>query len=737
MSMDPTAAAPIQKNVLLVGAGNAHIQFVKMFGMSPAPGVAVTLVCDFPAVPYSAMVPGHIGGDYTRDEITIDLGRLCRVSGVRFVGEAATAIDLAKRTVSFAARPELAWDVLSLGLGSLPALPPGLENSPSMWRMRPLGTTIDRLDALEKDLRAAPRPFHLAIAGGGASGCELALAIHRRFTKVPGFRLTVIQGNPRLLPTFPAKAAKILEREFVQRGIALRVGTRISGGDAGSLELDGKERVPVDAVLWATTAAPPSLLRSTGLPLDPGGFMPVHDTLQSVANPAVFGTGDCIAFVSHPRLPRNGVYAVRQGGILFRNLLSFLHERPLEPFVPQRFTRNILNTSDGQAVYTYGPLCWKSRRARVLKDGIDRAWMDKFTKFAPMGEAAGGGEEAGAMRCGGCGSKIAGDVLSAALKRLDVGEDARIIVGVRGGEDAAVHRMRPELFGKEPAKLVEVQTVDFFKAFTDDPFVFGRIAAIHAVSDIHAMNARPFSALAIATLPYARGPVQGAMLFELLSGAVQSLRAMGVTLTGGHTTEGAEMALGFSVTGYGEEDALFRKGGLRPGDALILTKPVGTGALLAAWMRAECRAEWLEAATRSMLLPNGAAAEIFARHGVRGCTDITGFGLGGHLLEMLDASGAGARLNAARVPRFAGFEDVVARGIVSSLHRDNAKVACRVQSAGSPPAWLFDPQTAGGLLAGVEAARAGGVVEELVKAGYVEAAIIGEVVAGAPSIELR
>src|SRR5262249_47706878 len=156
-----------------------------------------------------------------------------------------------------------------------------------------------------------------------------------------------------------------------------------------------------------------------------------------------------------------------------------------------------------------------------------------------------------------------GDVLSAVLKRLDIPEDPRILLGTKAGEDAAVHRVRPEVFGSDPAKLLEVQTVDYFKAFIDDPYLFGRIAALNSVSDLYAMNARPFTALAIATLPYARGPIQEAQLFELLSGAVGSLKELGVVLTGGHTTEGPELALGFSVTGFAEEGRLFQKANLR------------------------------------------------------------------------------------------------------------------------------------------------------------------------------
>jgi selenide,water dikinase len=307
-----------------------------------------------------------------------------------------------------------------------------------------------------------------------------------------------------------------------------------------------------------------------------------------------------------------------------------------------------------------------------------------------------------------------------------------VLLGTKAGEDASVHRAWPELFGGDPGRLVEVQTVDHFKAFVDDPYLFGQVAALHSLSDLYAMNARPFTALAIATLPYARGPVQEGMLFELLSGAVEVFRRLGVTLTGGHTTEGSELSLGFAVTGHGEEDRLFRKAGLQPGDKLILTKPVGSGALLAAWMRGECSAGWFSALKHHLLVANARAGAVFARHGVRACTDVTGFGLAGHLLEMLDASGVAARLDPGKVPVHDGFGEVVRRGIVSTLHADNVKTGCRVVSTRTPEAALFDPQTAGGLLAGVRSGVAAEVVRELVAEGYTAATIIGEVVSLAP-----
>jgi selenide,water dikinase len=738
--MDSSSNIPIQKNVVLVGAGNAHLRFLKMFGMSPLPGLAVTLISEAPVIPYSAMVPGHIAGDYPWEEITIDLVRLCRRVNARFISARATGLDAAKRTVAFDTRPEMSYDVLSLGLGSLPARPASVTRLESSWAMRPLAGLLARLNRLEEELRRSPRPFHLVVVGGGASGCELTLAIRKRFAGFPEFRLTLIQSHAQLLPQFAGKAARIFTDLLHAQGVTVRLNAQDTGGDERTLELNGTERLEYDAVLWATNAAPPDLLRSNGLRLNQDGFLLVEDTLQSVSDPAVFGTGDCISLKSHPDLLKNGVYAVREGAILFKNIPRFLEERRLVPFRPQRVCLCLLNTSDDSAVLTYGPIVAKGRAIRWLKNRIDRAWMDSFTRLASMTRGAGQSEEAPAMRCGGCGSKISSDVLSAVLKRIDAGDDPRILLGTRANEDASVHRVRPELFGNDPARLVEVQTVDYFKAFVDDPYLFGRIAALNALSDLYAMNARPFTALAIATLPQARGPVQEAMLYELLSGAVRSLRQLGVVLTGGHTTEGSELALGFAVTGFGEEDSLFQKSKLQPGDVLILTKPLGSGALLAAWMRGECRAEWFDRLIQTMLLANDRAAPILARYGVRAATDVTGFGLAGHVLEMLDASRVSARLNPARIPVYNGFAEVVGRGIVSSLHEDNARSACRVQASPVAPAWLFDPQTSGGILAAVKRASASEVLSELIAAGYKDATIIGEVIPtganGSPFIDL-
>jgi selenide,water dikinase len=706
---------PIDRRVILVGAGNAHLVFVRRWAMRPVPGVAVTLVNDSATVSYSAMTSGLIAGEYQPDEIEIDLVQLCARASVRLIAEPVIGLDSDSRTLQFANRPAVAYEIASLGLGAVPMPPPGAESLRWSFQLRPLKSLISGLFELERELRLAPRPFRFVVVGGGSSGCELALAVRRRFAQCPGFSLSLVHAGERLTPNFPSKVSHVFAEELGKQGCPVHLNARVTAAEGNRLMLDHGDPIPADGVLWAIDPSPPPVLHSSPLARNEQGFLLVRETLQSLSDSSVFGSGDCVAFPAFPDLPRNGVMAVRQGKRLFANITALLRGRPLQPFQPQRRWLSLLNTCNGSAVASYGGLTASGTWARRWKERIDRRWMSRFQSPPPTSIATDD-----SMRCGGCGSKVPGDVLAGVLKRLDVLDDARIVMGLSTGEDAAVFRTA------DPG-TVEVQTVDHFRSFINDPFLFGRVAALHSISDLYAMNARPFSALAIATVPVARGRIQSEQLHEMLAGAALVFRELGVALAGGHTTEGQELALGFAATGYARVDRLFRKGALKPGDVLVLTKPLGTGALLAAWMRGWCRAGWFEAAVQTMLQSNRAAAELFDAAGVLACTDVTGFGLAGHLLEMLDASRASARLRAHAVPVLPGFDQLAGAGVVSSLQEANSRCGCRIASAKPLEAWLFDPQTSGGLLAGVRPEKVDALLEQLRDSGAVAARAIGEV----------
>jgi len=296
-----------------------------------------------------------------------------------------------------------------------------------------------------------------------------------------------------------------------------------------------------------------------------------------------------------------------------------------------------------------------------------------------------------------------------------------VTIGLDSPDDAALISF--------PGAPPLLQTVDFFRAMVDDPYLFGRIAANHALGDIYAMGGLPQTALAIATLPPARPAIVEHDLFHLLRGALDVLEPAGAVLIGGHSAEGAELALGFAVTGCAAPSGrLMRKGGLHPGDRLILSKPLGTGVILAADGRGLAPARAVDDAIATMLQSAAAAALCLVAHGATACTDVTGFGLLGHLIEMLRASEMDAALDPAAIPALDGALDLFSRGLASSLHTDNMAVLAALDCGDEHPIipLLIDPQTAGGLLAGLPAERAAPCLAELTGLGY-RAALIGRV----------
>jgi selenide,water dikinase len=315
-------------------------------------------------------------------------------------------------------------------------------------------------------------------------------------------------------------------------------------------------------------------------------------------------------------------------------------------------------------------------------------------------------------------------VLSRVINRLPAQHRDDVLIGLDSPDDAAAFEV--------PQGKVMVQSVDYFRAFIDDPYTFGRIASNHALGDIFAMGAEAQSALAIATVPFGRERIVEQTLSDVMSGALDTLAPTGAVLAGGHSSEGAELAFGLTVNGLIAKDALMRKGGMRPGDTLILTKPIGTGTLFAADMRGKAKGRWIDEAIRSMLVSNQAAAACLHRRGATACTDVTGFGLLGHLVEMTRASDTDVQLELEAIPLMDGAEQTVAAGILSSLQPQNVRLRRAIrnpENLATHPRYplLFDPQTAGGLLASVPAEAASACLDELRELGYAHAAIIGRI----------
>jgi len=722
-----TDEAPVTTDLLLLGGGHSHLFVLERLAMQRPPGVRVTLVTRDLHTPYSGMLPGYIAGHYSYDESHIDLLPLARRAGARVIHGAVEAIDADARRVSVRGRPALHYDLLSINIGSRPLLPQTDRDAANQVAVKPVDGFIRCWRQLEQRLAQASAALHLAVVGGGAGGVELALALRYRAAQLAaaqgGLRISLLTDEDELLTGHNAQVRRRIGKVLRQRRIEVLYRHRVEAFEGGRLRGDFTPPLAVDAVIWATSASAAPWLRSSGLALDERGFIAVDACLQSLSHPEVFAAGDIAAVERHAR-PKSGVFAVRQGKPLARNLLRKLQGEALRPFTPQRQFLSLISTGDRRAIASrgrwalQGAWCWR------LKDRIDRRFVERFSAPAALPANAAEAAQIAPMHCGGCGSKVGSQVLERVLQQLSERYGVDLAGGFERADDAALIEV--------PQGLQLIQSVDQFRSFVDDPYLFGRIAANHALGDLYAMGVEAHSALVTANVVYASEDKQAEDLYQLMSGVVETLQQDGTLLLGGHSGEAAQMSCGLSVNGFARREALLLKQGMRAGEALVLTRPLGSGVLFAADMRASARGDWLDAALAEMLVSSRAAARCLREFEVSACTDVTGFGLAGHLYEMARASACAVELDIERVPLYDGAAELAAQGISSSLQPQNIRIRHAIDDAGE---WsrhrayplIFDPQTAGGLLASVAPGKAEDCVRRLQELGYVSARIIGRV----------
>ena len=742
----------IVKDLVLIGGGHSHVAVLKNFGMKPIPGVRLTLIARDVETPYSGMLPGYVAGHYSFDEAHIDLRPLCQFASARLYHDTAIRVDTVNKKVICEGRPPVSYDLLSINIGSRPEINTVPGAAEFTTPVKPINRFVDKWHQLLDRVLQQPGPHRIAVVGSGAAGVEILLAIQFRLqTRLlqnqrqnEQLEFHLISKSAQIMPAFPVGVARRMERILEQRGVHVHRDAEAIKVISLGLELINGDKLELDEILWVTGASAPAWLRESGLAVDAEGFLQANDCLQSTSHKDIFAAGDIVNVIDHPR-PKAGVFAVRQGQPLAQNLRRALLNRPLKPFKPQKTLLALISSGDQYAIATKANWHFEAALLWKWKDWIDRRWMQQYTKLPSMSDKEVSNLDPGladqdtlreisaiAMRCGGCGAKVGANVLNRAIADLKPATRDDILIGLHEPDDAAVVEVPP---GK-----VMVHTVDYFRSFIDDPFIFGQIAANHALSDVFAMGAEAQSALAIATVPFAIESKVEDTLRELMAGAMVVLNDANAALVGGHTSEGAELALGFAVNGIADREQILRKGGMREGDVLVLTKPLGTGTLFAADMQHKARGRWIEDAVKSMLQSNRQAAAALYAHGATACTDVTGFGLLGHLVEMIKPSAVDVEIDLAALPLIDGALETVAMGILSSLQPANLRlrraIANMAEAITSPLYPLvFDPQTSGGLLASLPANNTDACLHELIKLGYGQAAIVGRVKAQGANLE--
>lgn len=708
------AHVPLLKDLVFVGGGHTHALVLRSFAMRPLSGVRLTVVNPGPDAPYSGMLPGFVAGHYTREELDIDLVRLARMAGARLIMGRVEGIDRTAQTLHIAGRPPVGYDIASLDIGitsEMPDLPGFATHAHPAKPLGAFGTAWERFTTSD-------RAQNIAIIGGGVAGVELALSMAFRLRKTPDAQITLLEAGSEILrDTLPGTRA-VLRQRLQDLRVQTLTGARPAEISGEGVLLEDGRLIQAGFVTGSAVALPQTWITQTGL-VHECGFVVVDPMLRS-SDPSIYAVGDC-AHMAHAPRPKAGVYAVRQAPILDANLRGDLTGTARRRYQPQKGYLKLISMGDKTAVADKFGITVRGASLWRLKDRIDTNFMEQFRSLRPMQPPAPLGEAVRGVAthlskgplCAGCGGKVAPDALRAGLAtalKPSITEH-----GTVPGDDAAI---LPHTNGQQ------VFTVDHLSALWADPYVFGRIAAVHALGDIWAMGAKPQTALITALLPALSEPLQQRMLTELLAGLSSILEDAGATISGGHSATAAELSVGVSLTGLVETPITLR--GARPGDVLVLTKPLGTGILMAAEMRGKLRGRDMVSALSSMQRPLAKEAQLLAKY-AHAMTDVTGFGLAGHLAGFAVA----AELFLDRIPMLPGAVELAKTGLRSSLYDANRRAAPVTGADGPRASLLHDPQTAGGLLAAIPEDKATELMQTCP-----DMRIIGKVLGGPPKIIL-
>ena len=726
---------PLLKNVVLVGGGHAHALVLREWAMNPVAGARLTIINPHPTAPYTGMLPGFVAGHYTREELDIDMVKLSRFADARFILGKATEIDPSARTVTVPGRPPIPFDICSVDIGitsEMPTLPGFTEHATPA---KPLDNFANVWTQFVADSAFADSPPKVAIVGGGIGGSELAMAMHHRLDELGRNPTVSLIDNGEILREVGDKAQAGLTEALAERGVRMIEHQAATEITETGVTLANGEVVEANFVVGVAGARPYDWVESIGVDTHEG-FITVDETLRSVSHPTIFAVGDCAHMAFDPRV-KAGVFAVRQAPVLTANITALLRDTRLQKFDPQVDYLKLVSLGEKAAGadkykrFVHGPALWR------LKDKIDRDFMDKLNDLPameidppPKNSVHGLQAELGQHPplCGGCGAKVGLDVLAGPLG--DLPESTRDDVSRLPGDDAALLKL---------GSVTQVITTDQVRAFITDPYRMAKIATLHAMGDAWAMGASPQAVLVTVTLPQLGRGLQEEWLGEIMEATSEALDGTGAEVVGGHTSMGAELSLGYTVTGL--VDSPISLAGATAGQKLVLTRPLGSGVLFAAEMQLQARGQDVMALLDVLETPQGQVAAALVEAGATAMTDVTGFGLAGHLFGMLRESSSASEPLAAEVeldalPMFSGALGASKAGVRSHLYESNVAAVPVSERSRDPRVPLaYDPQTAGGFLAAVPADGADTVVETISALGHT-AAVIGSIISGDPTVHL-
>ncbi len=694
-------------DLLLLGAGHAHLNVLRQFALRPVSGVRVTLVAREALALHAPMLPDLLYGSCDFDSAHTDLVPLAASAGARLILAEARGIDLAARLLQVKDRPDIGFDILSIDIGGV-SRPSGKNQKQAAEAgipLQPVGQFLTSFGELEQKL---PQGAHIAVVGNTPASVELTLALAHRFAG--RFAFTLVSQDPEPLFNLPPRARRLARAALVHAGVGIVNGVTVSRHDRNHLYLSDGTALDVSEALWTTNAqAPAWLAQTTGLAVTEAGAVCVDATLRSISHDFVFATGNSATMVGIPP-GQDDTLAANTGTHLAENLRRTLSGQALRPQTkPARLTQllalpTIIRISGVDAVAWRNNLSFAGGWLLRWRNKTEQVRLQQYASLRPTASPT-----LALPRT----LRASPGIMQRAIADLPTPQSSDIVLGLDVQDNATL--VMP------PLGSATVQSVSLLRTAVQDPFIAGEIAAAHAMGPIFAMGAHPWTALALAQLPALSAESLENDLKLMLHGAARCLSGVHCMLIGGDDVQNpqqnqTEALFGFSITGLVRPEQAWSMHTLRSGDALVITKPIGSGAIVAGNARGLVPARRLLTAIASMRRADAAAMDILRAHDVHACTNLAEAGLAGTVLNMLRASGLAAVLEQAGIPALPGASDLC----------DTQTPIQDERIDGPVHPLLFAPLISGGLLAGVPRNRVASCVQALREAGMT-AAVIGNV----------
>ncbi len=685
---------PINNDLVLIGGGHSHIMLMMELFKKPIKGNRITLISNEIDTPYSGMIPGFIEGIYTWRETHIDLYKLCFKLDIRFIHSEVLEISAFNKEIILKNRPKIKFDVLSINTGIK-------SNNKTIKGALKYCIPVKPISKLSnKFLNEIKKNNNIAFIGGGPASVELALGLQKRFkNNKSNLQISIITGKNGLLSSFPPKTRKIAKQTLKNTKINVIEKVEVIEVQKDKLLLSNKTKLKIDKSILSTNAMPPEWIKKSDIILNPNNFIIVNDKFQTNYN-YVFAAGDVVDF-NNQNLSKSGVFAVKSGKPLAKSIRGFIQKKEA---VPYKFNKNylsIIGLSNGLAIATKYNLTFTSKFCFLLKKLIDLKFVKKFNNlrqnnysnfsdllkiFDKIIKKSNENIPTYQMQCRGCAAKVDFNALKKALPKNIMNTS----------EDAINIKNYPKLY----------QSVDMISAIVSDPYLLGKIAANHAISDIIAVNSKLISALMILQLPFSNSEINSRDLEQVTTGASDVLKLIDCSMSGGHTMIGKDKdpIIGFSVIGE-KKNIVSHKipSKLKVNDVLILTEKIGSGIIFSGINNDLIDSYYQIEVLNQMSKGNINFSKISNKLKTLSMTDITGFGLVNHLLNLIkrDSENIGLTIYPEKIPVFNGVKEALSKKVRSSLYDKNFKTAQKNliydRETKLIDEILYDPQTVGGL----------------------------------------